>query len=218
MSLLSGTGIAVRRGGVSVLAGVNFRLEEGEMVGLIGPNGAGKTTLLRALCGLQRREAGQIAILGDDLERLPRDHLARLLAYLPQGGGSQWGVAVETLVTLGRLPHRGPWRGPSPADAAAVESAMRACDVLQFAERSVSQLSGGELARVLLARALAGEPAILLADEPVAGLDPGHQIDVMAILRERTAARAGVAVVMHDLTLAARHCDRLVLLDRGGIE
>ena len=121
-------------------------------------------------------------------------------------------MTVETLIALGRLPHRSPWAAPSDADRLAVSRALEACDVARFRDRPVTQLSGGERSRVLLARALAGEPEILLADEPGAGLDPGHQLDVMARLRERAATGAGVVIVMHDLTLAARFCDRLALL------
>lgn len=215
MTLLTVDAVSVSLGDRQVLAGVDLYVGVGEVVGLIGPNGAGKTTLLRAMTGLLVPDDGTVRINGRLLSDVARRERARTVAYLPQGGEHYWDVTVETLVMLGRLPHRGPWRGPSAADRDAVARALEICDVARFRRRPVSRLSGGERARVLLARALAGEPKLLLADEPVAGLDPAHQLDVMATLRRRAAAGAGVVVVMHDLTLAARFCDRLALLHDG---
>lgn len=218
MTLLSANALSVSLGGRRVLAAVDLAIAAGEVIGLIGPNGAGKTTLLKAMAGLLPLDAGEVRLAGRPLAAIGRDDLARALAYLPQDGQSHWSVTVETLVMLGRLPHRAPWSGPSGADRAAVERALLACDLAPLRHRVTSSLSGGERARALLARALAGEPQVLLADEPVAGLDPGHQLDVMARLRERAAAGAGVVVVMHDLTLAARFCTRLALLHERRIE
>lgn len=217
MTLLNASAVSVSLGDAHVLAAVNLEIAPGEVVGLIGPNGAGKTTLLRAMAGLLPLDGGAVHVKGEPLDRIGRSALARTLAYLPQGGGGHWAVTVETLVALGRLPHRHPWAAPSEADRIAVARALRACDVAQFRDRPVTQLSGGERSRVLLARALAGEPEVLLADEPVAGLDPGHQLDVMEKLRELAASGAGLVIVMHDLTLAARYCDRLALLFGGRI-
>ena len=212
MTLMRANAVSVSLGDAPVLAGLDLEIAAGEVVGLIGPNGAGKTTLLRAMAGLLPLDDGEICVQGRPLHRIDRVSLARMLAYLPQGGDSHWAVSVETLVMLGRLPHRDPWHGPSETDRAAVEQALVACDIAQFRDRPATHLSGGERTRVLLARALAGAPGLLLADEPVAGLDPGHQLDVMAKLRDLAGAGAGVVVVMHDLTLAARFCDRLALL------
>jgi iron complex transport system ATP-binding protein len=212
VTLLSASAVSVSLGDAQILGGLDLRISAGEVVGLIGPNGAGKTTLLRAMAGLLPLDHGEIHITGRPLQRIDRRALARTLAYLPQHGDSHWAVTVETLVMLGRLPHLGPWRAPSDADRAAVAQALDACDVAQFRDRPVTHLSGGERTRVLLARALASEPRVLLADEPVAGLDPGHQLDVMEKLRDLAASGAGVVVVMHDLTLAARFCNRLALL------
>ncbi len=212
MTLLCANAVSVSLGDTQVLAGLDLGIAAGEVVGLIGPNGAGKTTLLRAMAGLLPLDGGDIRVHGQPLQGIDRTTLAQTLAYLPQNGESHWSVTVETLVMLGRLPYRGPWRGPADSDRAAVARALDACDVAQFRNRPVTQLSGGERTRVLLARALAGEPKILLADEPVACLDPAHQIDVMETLRNLAASGAGVVVVMHDLTLAARFCNRLVLL------
>lgn len=217
MTALTGNAITVALGSRPVLRAVDFALAPGELVGLIGPNGAGKTTLLRALAGLLPLDSGSVALDGSPLAAIERAARGRLLAYLPQGGQSHWAMPVASVVMMGRLPHLGPWRGPSDSDREAVTRALEACDVATLADRPVTQLSGGERARVLLARAMAVEPRVLLADEPVAGLDPAHQLDVMALLRGRARAGAGVVVVLHDLTLAGRYCDRLVLLHEGRV-
>jgi iron complex transport system ATP-binding protein len=221
-AILEACGLQLRLGRRRVLANVDLTVRSGEVLGLIGPNGAGKTTLLRALAGLLPIEGGDITFDGEDMTRVPRSRLAREMAYLPQGGGSHWAVPVRTLVTMGRLPYIGPWRGPGQADLVAVDRAMRATETDHLAERPVTQLSGGERARVLLARALAGEPRLLLADEPVSGLDPYHRLEVMEHLQSlahysSSETKAGVAVVLHDLTLAARFCDRLVMVDQGRV-
>ncbi len=212
MSLLSLKAVSVAYGGTPILEGIDLTVSAGELLGLIGPNGAGKTTLLKAMAGLLPISNGEIRLTAQAIAKIDRTLLGRTLAYLPQEGGSHWDITVKTLVMLGRLPHLGPWRAPTEADRAAVARAMDACDIAHLGRRPTTQLSGGERSRVLLARALAGEPKVLLADEPVAGLDPGHQLDVMEKLRDLAASGRAVIVVMHDLTLAARFCHRLVLL------
>ena len=217
MSVLQAKSIDVYQGESLILAGTSFAVKSGELVGLIGPNGAGKTTLLRALTGLLPIKTGSIVFNERELERRFRTLIARKIAYLEQNSRSYWPITAENLVMLGRMPHLGQWKRPGRADWDVVHQAMSTCDVLQFKSRSVTNLSGGEQARVMLARALATEPEILLADEPVAGLDPAHQLDVMDKLRERVKYGAGVVVVMHDLTLASRYCNRLVLLFEGRV-
>jgi iron complex transport system ATP-binding protein len=217
MSLINAQDIHHKFGARPVLNGATMEVAAGEVVGLIGPNGAGKTTLLRALAGLLIPDDGIVTLDGQPLNSIPHDARARAVAYLAQGGESNWAVSVETLVGLGRLPHMGPWRGMTADDRAAVTRALTDCDALDLMPRSLNRLSGGERARVLLARALAQEPKLLLADEPVAGLDPAHALDVMAVLRARSRDGAGVVVVVHDLTLAARHCDRLLLIAEGQV-
>ena len=192
-----------------------FSVKRGELVGLIGPNGAGKTTLLRALVGLIPIQKGSVTFNSHGITKGHRFIHAKKIAYLEQSRTKHWPLTVENIVMLGRIPHLGQWKRPSQEDWSIVRNAMKKCDVDQFCSRQITTLSGGEQARVMLARALATEPEILLADEPVAGLDPSHQLNVMDKLRGLVQESAGVVVVMHDLTLAARYCDRLTLLFEG---
>ena len=217
MTLLRAENIHHAFGSRPVLVGIDVAVAAGEVVGLIGPNGAGKTTLLRAVAGLLTPNGGSVTLDGSPVGTLDRNARARAISYLAQHGETNWAVTVETLVGFGRLPHLGPWRGPTAADRDAVARALEACDATHLATRPLNRLSGGERARVLLARALAVEPRVLLADEPVAGLDPAHALDVMAVLRARAREGAGVIAVVHDFTIAARHCDRLVLIDAGAV-
>lgn len=208
---ITATGIRVDRGARTVLRDVDLAARPGELLGLLGPNGAGKTTLLRVLAHLQEISAGQVLYDGAAAAALGRRTFGRTLAYLAQGGRIHWPMPVEHVVALGRLPH-----ATSPAvDAAAVARAMAAADVDAFAGRPAGSLSGGEKMRVLLARALAVEGRALLADEPVAALDPYHQLHVMEVLRRQARAGLTVVVVLHDLTLATRFCDRVALLRDG---
>lgn len=208
-------GLSVDLGGRRVLDGIDARFGGGEVVGIIGPNGAGKSTLVRGILRLVRARAGTVTFDGRPASLLsPRD-MARTLAYLPQGQTLHWPLAVERLVALGRLPHLGPLSRIGSEDRAVIAAAMARADVGHLAGRVATELSGGERARVMLARALAVGAAGLIADEPLAALDPGHQIDVMNLLTREARAGALVIAVLHDLTMAARHCDRLLLLDRG---
>ena len=204
-------GLEVRRGGAAVVRGLSLAVRGGELLGLIGPNGAGKTSLLRAMCGLDPVAAGRITFDGRTPDEIGRAAFGRTLAYLPQNGRIHWPMAVADVIALGRLPH-----GAAVLDAAA-RRAMAAADVAHLAGRTTGTLSGGERARVLLARALAVEAPVLLADEPVAALDPYHQLQVMELLRATARAGAAVVAVLHDLTLAARFCDRLALMDQGAL-
>ncbi len=210
--------LAVKRDGHPVLDGLSLDIGGAGVVGLIGPNGAGKTTLLKALLGFLPAARGSVAFDGVPLARWNRAALACRVGYLAQGAPCAWPMAVADVVELGRWPHRRS-RGPNAkADAAAVEAAMNATGVTHLAARSALELSGGERVRVMLARALAGEPELLLADEPVAGLDPHYQLQVMEVLRALADAGSAVVVVLHDLTLAARFCDRVVVLEAGQLK
>jgi iron complex transport system ATP-binding protein len=212
--------VSVRFGRYTPLHPLTTELEGGELLGLIGPNGAGKSTLLKAIAQLLPH-SGQCRLDDIGLERLSARERARRLAYLGQADQLQWPISVRDLVALGRHPFRGSWwRGagrPSAQDERAIEAALRAADVEALHDRRIDTLSGGERARARLARALAVEAPLLLVDEPVAALDPRHQLGGMAVLRDQCDAGAVVIVVLHDLTLASRFCDRLLLLDRGRV-
>ena len=209
--------LSVRLGRHPAVDGMDLDLKPGQLVGIIGPNGAGKSTLIRAMLGLVKRDGGTMLIDGIDSARLDRRDIARRIAYLPQGQTLHWPLAVERLVALGRMPHLGPLSRLSAEDAAQIDAALTRADVLHLKGRIATELSGGERARVLLARALAvGAPA-LIADEPLAALDPGHQIDVMDLLKGEARSGSLVVTVLHDLSMAARYCDRLVLMDHGSL-
>lgn len=212
---ITARGLLVRYGDKTVLAGIDLELRPGELVGLVGPNGAGKTTLLRALLGLAELQAGAIAVGGSDLSAMTIKERARLFAYLAQGGPVHWPLTVESLVALGRLPHKTPWQNLGADDAHQIDAAMRATGVLAFRDRLVTHLSGGERARVMLARALAAGAPYLLADEPAASLDPHYQLEMMALLRAQVGAQSGAVVVLHDLNLAQHYCDRLLVINDG---
>ena len=207
--------VSIALGERTVVAGVSADLGGG-VIGLIGPNGAGKSTLVRAIAGLIPADGG-ILIDGAPIASMSLRDRARHIAYLPQGQSVHWPLTVERLVALGRLPHLAPFARPGDADAQAIERALERTELLPLRDRPIDELSGGERARVLLARALAVEAPLLLADEPLAALDPAHQIEVMALLRAEAARGATVIAVLHDLTLAARWCDRLLLIDQGSL-
>ena len=217
MSELAIQDLSVAFGERKMLDSISVSFATGSLIGLIGPNGAGKTTLLRTLIGSQEFNAGKILWNGADLYEQDRRFVAQTISYLPQGGVCHWPLTVERLVALGRLPHQSPWQKQSSEDSEAIRAAMMKTDVSALASRTVTTLSGGERMRVLLARALATKPEMLLADEPVASLDPYHQLQVMTLLQAMAQRGAGVVVVLHDLTLAARFCDRLVLINEGKI-
>ncbi|TKA93978.1 ABC transporter ATP-binding protein [Cereibacter changlensis] len=207
--MLALSNLTVRRGDCPVVDRVTLTVGPGEFVGLIGPNGAGKTTLLRAALGFLPHEGES------SLARLTPRERARAVAFLPQAREIAWPVDVETLVALGRAPHLG--RRVGSEDRAAVERALQRMGLEGYRARVATALSGGEQARVLIARALAQETPLLLADEPVAGLDPESQIRAMQVFQDLAAEGRAVVASIHDLGLAARHCTRLVLLARGQV-
>ncbi|MGF6310598.1 iron complex transport system ATP-binding protein [Bradyrhizobium sp. i1.8.4] len=215
MMLLSAAALNASLGSRKVLHDVALSLASGHLVALVGPNGAGKTTLLRALAGLIPSD-GDIRIGGDALVSLPLRERAKRFAYLPQGHMVHWPLPARDIVALGRYPHGAtdPAR-LSPKDMEAVLRAMQAVDVTEFADRRVTELSGGERSRVALARVLAVEAPVILADEPTASLDPRHQIDVMQKLRNVADTGVLVMVVTHDLGLAARFADHVLVLSEG---
>jgi iron complex transport system ATP-binding protein len=210
MSVLSLSNLSVSLRGRDVIRDVSLSIGEGELVGLIGPNGAGKTTLMRAALGL-------LPFAGESsLAALSQAERARQVAWMPQAREIAWPVSVEDVVMLGRMPHM-TGRRPSAADRERTEEALAWMELTGMRHRAATRLSGGEQARVLIARALAQDTPLLMADEPVAGLDPAHQIATMQTFA--TLARSGKStlVSLHDLSLAARHCTRIVMLGDGGL-
>jgi iron complex transport system ATP-binding protein len=190
------------------LSAVSLTLEPGEITAICGPNGAGKSSLLQCLAGLLSPDQGKVTLGGADLASLHPRTRAQTIGYLPQDAEVAWDVAVRSLVALGRLPHR-------DGGTTQVEAALDALDLRAFADRPVSHLSGGERARVLLARVLAGEPQWILADEPLAALDLAHQLALLSHLRRAARGGVGVVLVLHDLALAMNHADRVIVLDHG---
>lgn len=215
MTAMAATDIEVRAGGRTILDGATIAAGAGRVVALLGPNGAGKSTLMRVMAGLVRPDHGAVTVGGQALTAIPPRDRARRIAWLAQDRTVHWPMPVRAVVALGRLPHIPPGGRFSPADGAAVDAALAAMDVTALADRPVLEISGGERARVLMARALAQSPAILLADEPAAGLDPAHQIALMQHLRRCAASGMCVVAAMHDLSLAARFADDAVLLAGG---
>lgn len=207
--------LSVALGGREVLAGVSLSANAGEFVAVIGPNGSGKTTLLRAIAGLIAAR-GLIAVNGARLGDMGLRERARAIGYLPQGSVFYWPLTAAEVVGLGRLP-RMQGAGPSEADRAAVRAAMERTATAEFAGRAVTALSGGERARVAIARVLATGAPLLLADEPTASLDLRHQIAILGLLRGHADDGGTVVAVLHDLGLAARHADRIVVLDDGRV-
>ena len=215
---LSARGLSVVLGGRTVVDTVSLDLRPGEVTAIIGPNGAGKSTLLTALAGLRKPQTGTISLGDKPLAELPDRIRAQRIGYLPQIPEIAWAVDVETLVGLGRSPWRGAFSGDlGSEDRAIVARAIAATNLQAFTHRIAQTLSGGERARALMARVLAGEPEWLLADEPLTGLDPGHQFDACALLRRIADEGRGVAITLHDLALAGRFADRVVVLAGGRI-
>jgi iron complex transport system ATP-binding protein len=210
MTLVAGN-VSVTLGGMDVVREVSVALEPGQVTGLLGPNGAGKSTLMRAMAG-QLEHHGTVTLGGEPVDAMDEATRARHIAWLPQTRQVSWALSVESLVALGRLPWHGWRRTRSATDQQICRAAMQMMDVEGLASRPVTELSGGEQARVLMARAVAQDTPVLLADEPAAGLDPAHQMSMMAALRQLAGKGRTVLVSLHDLSLAARWCDRIVVM------
>lgn len=215
--LLAASGIRVELGGQTILSDVELTVGRGEVVGLVGPNGAGKSTLLRVVTGMLRPAAGDVAVAGDALEALPRRELARRVAVVQQLPEAPSTMRVRDLVVLGRHPHLGLLARESRHDFDVADAAMRRAGCDRFADRELGSLSGGERRRAFIARALAQEAPLLLLDEPTSNLDAHAQVEILELVAELAAGGAGVLLIVHDLTLAAAYCDRVVLLDRGEV-
>ena len=200
-----------------VIDQVSFMLTAGRITAIIGPNGAGKTTLIRALAGLALPSSGSVTLDSVKLSALSASNRAQQIGYLAQVSQPHWNVTAAELVALGRLPHRTAFAARSPDDEAAVAAALAATNTAHLAARSIDQMSGGEQARVKLARVLAGDPDWILADEPLANLDPPHRRDILALLRSEANRGKGVAIVLHQLSAAADIADDLIIMRDGKI-
>jgi iron complex transport system ATP-binding protein len=217
MSSLDAAKIFVRRGARAILDDVSLHAESGDFVAIIGANGAGKSTLLSVLAGLLKADSGAVMLDGISIRALSGAQLARRRAYLPQNPRCEWPISVERLVALGLTPTL-PALGGLPASfGPKITQALQACDLLDHREQPATTLSGGELARAMLARALVADPDVLIIDEPIAGLDPKHALDTAR--RLQLLARAGKLVIasIHDLTLAGRYASRIFALSNGRV-
>lgn len=203
--------------GRPILLDVSGYLQKGKVTVILGANGAGKSSLLSCLASLRTPDSGTVFLGDQPLASIPAEVRARRIGLLPQQADIHWEINVRALVALGRLPHQGRW-GKSAGDDAAIAKAMAQTDCTQFADRKALRLSGGEQARVLLARVLAGEPDWVLADEPLANLDPAHQMDAVSCLKDVAQGGAGVVLVLHDLTQAVRIADHVIIMKAGRIQ
>ncbi len=215
MTILSAQNVTVRKGGRVVLQDVSCQLHAGEFVAVIGPNGAGKSTLLSVLAGLLKPDDGSVMLDAHALASRPAAELARRRAYLPQNPRVEWPLPVKRLVALGLTPHL-PAVGPLPEQLVpAIARALEACDLVPQRDQPATTLSGGELTRAMLARAIVGDPKMLIVDEPITGLDPMHAMTAMRLLSDEAKRGKLVVASLHDLTLAARHATRILALVDG---
>ena len=217
-AVLEARGMRCGYEGREVIAGVDMALRRGEFLGLIGPNGSGKTTMLRALAGRLRANSGELLLEGAPMTSRPRSEVARMLAVVPQISSPPFEFTVGEIVAMGRTPHLGRLQSEGPEDRAAIERAMELTHTGSLRDRPVTELSGGEFQRVVIARALAQEAPLMLLDEPAAHLDIGHQVEIFDLLLglNRDEGRS-ILCVSHDLNLAARYCDRLVAMAGGHV-
>ena len=217
MTLLEACSLSGGYGGADVVRGVDLAVAKGECVAVLGPNGAGKSTLLRLLAGILPPSSGRVELVGKPLAGWRRRDAARLLGFVPQAVSFAFPLTVSEVVQQGRAPHLGPWRPAAPRDHAAVASAIARVGLGGREATPVQRLSGGERQLVLLARALASEPRLLLLDEPATALDVRHQLDLVAILGGLAREEVGVVLVVHDWNLALRLAERLVVLENGRV-
>lgn len=209
------SGVTIRRGGRAIVADAGFAAPAGKVTGLVGPNGAGKSTLISAIVGIERAEAGALTFEGADLTAMGRRERAVLCAYVEQAASTEERLSVADVVALGRIPHVSAWVGLGGDDEAVVAAALEKVDMAGFAQRQFNTLSGGEQQRVHIARALAQEPRLLVLDEPTSHLDIRAQLQVLRLLGDLAREGGTVLLALHDLNLALRFCDWLVVLEAG---
>jgi len=214
-ALLQARDLSFIRGERALVDHVSLEIGANELVGLVGPNGAGKSTLLDLLVGLSKPDTGDVLLKDKNIKKIPLASKSRMIGWVEQSGPINWPLAVEKIIALGRRPHLGAFDTLTEADSEAIEYAISATNCEAFRNQDATTLSGGERTRMMLARALAAEPQILLADEPIAALDLKHQLQIMQLLSSFATGSNGCLVVLHDLSLAARYCDRLYLMKDG---
>ncbi|MBI1186128.1 MAG: ATP-binding cassette domain-containing protein [Alphaproteobacteria bacterium] len=217
MTRLEAWSVTVMRGGRRIVDAASVTRAAPGLTALIGPNGAGKSTLLMALAGLLRPEEGAVLLDGVPIAAIDRRTLARRRAYLPQNARCEWPISVERVVALGLTPTLPPFGGLPPSQRARVSEMLSQCDLAEKRDQPATTLSGGELARTMLARAMVGDPEVLIADEPIAGLDPRHALDAMRRLHACAGRGRLVITALHDITLAARYADHVLALKEGRI-
>lgn len=217
MSGLAGERVSIRAGGRLLIDGVDCTVALGSLTALVGPNGAGKSTLLRALAAIERPESGTVSFDGRDLFALPRRERARLVALVEQDAATELTLSVESVVALGRVPHLSVWQQVDTASREVIDRSIAAVGMHDFRHREFVTLSGGERQRVLLAKALAQQPALLLLDEPTNHLDIRAQLTTLALLRDVSDRGTTVLAALHDLTLAAAWCDAVIVLHEGRV-
>ena len=210
-------GFAYAGGARAAVSEVDLTIDEGTFQAIIGPNGSGKSTLARLLLGTLRPTTGRALYRGVDAHTIARRDIARAVGVVPQAETHAFPMTVADVVAMGRYPHLGPWRSPGPADRSAIADALERCDVADVRDRVTSSLSGGERQRVLIARALAQQPRTLVLDEPTAALDVRHEMAIFELLRTLRDEGVTVLLVTHNLNLAARYADRLLLMDGGHV-
>lgn len=214
--MLTAENITLYRGGAAILDYICLSVRPGRLTAILGPNGAGKSSLLACLSGLERPDGGRVLLDDADVGAMPVRERARHIGLLPQSGQVHWDMKVHDLVALGRFPYRSRF-GMTENCRPAIDCAMAVTGTSRFSGRQIFSLSGGERARVLLARLLAGEPQWLLADEPLANLDPAQQLEMMELLQDQAKIGHGVAVILHDLGHAAHFADDIILMHGGRI-
>jgi iron complex transport system ATP-binding protein len=215
-SVIEASGIKYRYSSDWVLNGLDLAVQKGEIAGIIGPNGSGKTTVLKLLSKVLKQQAGSVRIMGRDIASMKQKEIARILAVVPQGTSIAFPFTVREIVLMGRSPHLGILQMEQESDMKIADNAMALTDTLEFADRSIDELSGGERQRVIIARALAQDPEVMLLDEPTSYLDINHQIEIFDLIKRLNGERnLTVVIVSHDLNMAAEYCDRLILLKNG---
>lgn len=217
MSVISSEHISLRLGNNQILKNVSFSADEGEFIGLIGPNGSGKSTWLRALCGLLKYDHGKAVIKHKEISSYPVREIARLIGYVPQDTSMDFDFLVKDIILMGRHPHVPRFGLESASDYEIAEQAMRTTQIEHLANRFVNQLSGGQRQMVFIAKALAQQTDILILDEPTSALDINRQLQVLHLVKQLTKEGVTVVTAIHDLNLAARFCDKLVLLTDGKV-